>query len=82
MGERAMTGLSSENEAHETPGTDPKVTGLVDKGPDKGALIYSERTLVDKAAGAKLATLTSTSFGRGDGGSCGAPHWPSRTCAL
>lgn len=45
-----------------------KVTGLVDKGADKGALIYSERTLVDKSTGDKLATLTSTTFARGDGG--------------
>ncbi len=45
-----------------------KVTGMVDKGADKGALIYSERTLVDKASGDKLATLTSTTFARGDGG--------------
>ena len=28
-----------------------KVTGLVDKGADKGALIYSERTLLDTAMG-------------------------------
>ncbi len=45
-----------------------KVTGLVDKGADKGALIYSERTLVDKSTGDALATLTSTTFARGDGG--------------
>jgi acyl dehydratase len=45
-----------------------KVTGLVDKGADKGALIYSERTLVDKSSGDALATLTSTTFARGDGG--------------
>ncbi len=49
-----------------------KVTGLVDKGADKGALIYSERTLVDKSTGDELATLTSTTFGRGDGGFGGA----------
>ncbi len=28
MGERAMKGLSSENEAHEASGTNPKKTGL------------------------------------------------------
>jgi len=49
-----------------------KVTGLIDKGADKGALIYIERTLVDKATGDKLATLTQTTFGRGDGGFGGA----------
>jgi len=50
-----------------------KVTGLVDKGADKGALIYSERTLVDKASGDALATLTSTTFARGNGGFGGQP---------
>ncbi len=49
-----------------------KVTGIVDKGADKGALIYSERTLCDKATGEALATLTSTTFARGDGGLGGA----------
>ena len=52
-----------------------KVTGLIDKGADKGALIYLERTLVDKETGEELATLTSTSFGRGDGG-FGGPTGP------
>ncbi len=45
-----------------------KVTGLIDKGAEKGALIYLERTLADKTTGVALATLTSTSFARGDGG--------------
>jgi len=54
-----------------------KVTGLVDKGADRGALIYLERTLVDKTTGDKLATLTSTSFGRGDGG-FGGPTGPTK----
>ena len=49
-----------------------KVTGLVDKGANKGALIYIERTLVDKATGDELATLTSTTFARSDGGFGGA----------
>lgn len=54
-----------------------KVTGLVDKGADKGALIYVERTLVDKATGDALATLTQTTFGRGDGG-FGGPSGPTK----
>jgi acyl dehydratase len=54
-----------------------KVTGVVDKGADKGALIYSERTLHDKASGAALATLTSTTFARGDGG-FGGPTGPTK----
>ena len=45
-----------------------KVTGLVDKGADKGALILTERTLKDAGSGLDLATLTSTTFARGNGG--------------
>ena len=57
-----------------------KVTGLVDKGAGKGALILTERTLSDADTGAALATLTSTTFARGNGGYGGpsdeapAPH--------
>jgi acyl dehydratase len=54
-----------------------RVTGLVDKGANKGALIYTERTLYDKASGAALATLTATSFARRDGG-FGGPSGPTR----
>jgi acyl dehydratase len=54
-----------------------KVTGVVDKGADKGALIYVERTLRDKATGDDLATLTATTFGRGDGG-FGGPTGPTK----
>lgn len=45
-----------------------RITGIVDKGADKGALIYSERVITDKASGEKIATIVSTSFARGDGG--------------
>lgn len=45
-----------------------RITGIVDKGADKGALIYSEREMTDKATGEKIATIVSTSFARGDGG--------------
>lgn len=48
-----------------------RVTGLVDKGAGKGALLYSEKTLTD-AVGMLLATTTSTTFLRGDGGFGGA----------
>ncbi len=54
-----------------------RVTGLVDRGPGKGALMYSEREVLDAATGEKLATLTSTSFLRGDGG-FGGPAGPVR----
>ena len=45
-----------------------KVTGLVDKGAGRGALILTERILKDADSGLKLATLTSTTFARGNGG--------------
>lgn len=49
-----------------------RVTGVIDKGPGKGALLMLERDIIDAATGDLLATRTSTSFLRGDGG-CGAP---------
>ena len=54
-----------------------RVTDIIDKGADKGALIYSERSLSDKASGARLATLSSTTFARGDGG-FGGPDGPTK----
>ncbi|MCP5374111.1 MAG: MaoC family dehydratase N-terminal domain-containing protein [Hyphomicrobiales bacterium] len=50
-----------------------RVVDILDKGADKGALLYIERTLTDKATGDLLATLTSTTFARGDGGFGGKP---------
>ena len=52
-----------------------RVTGLVDKGPGRGALLYSEKQLFLAATGERLATLTSTTFLRGDGG-FGGPSGP------
>lgn len=49
-----------------------RVSGIIDKGPGRGALLMQERKLFDAASGALLATRTTTSFLRGDGG-CGAP---------
>jgi acyl dehydratase len=54
-----------------------RVTGLVDRGAGKGALLYSERVILDAATGAKLATLGQTTFLRGDGG-FGGPDGPVR----
>ncbi len=53
-----------------------RIDEIVDKGPGKGALIYSSRTLVDRRDGQKLCTLTSTTFCRGDGG-FGGPSGPT-----
>lgn len=45
-----------------------RIVDVVDKGEGKGALIYSEREISDKATGRLLATLTQTTFCRADGG--------------
>ncbi|WP_299360968.1 MaoC/PaaZ C-terminal domain-containing protein [uncultured Paracoccus sp.] len=50
-----------------------RVTGLIDKGAGKGALMYSEKDLVDADTGTLLATTRSTTFLRGDGG-CGGTN--------
>jgi acyl dehydratase len=52
-----------------------RVTGLVDKGEGKGALLYSEKEIRDAATGTLLATTGSTTFLRGDGG-FGGPSGP------
>jgi acyl dehydratase len=52
-----------------------KVTGLVDKGAGKGALLFSEKRLTDAASGKLLAVTRSTTFLRGDGG-FGGPAGP------
>jgi acyl dehydratase len=53
-----------------------RVTEIVDKGPGKGALLFSDRDVIDKATGALLCTLTSTTFIRGEGG-FGGPSGPA-----
>jgi acyl dehydratase len=45
-----------------------RVKAIVDKGRDKGALLYQERSIFDKTSGALLATLEHVTFCRGDGG--------------
>jgi acyl dehydratase len=47
-----------------------RVEEIVDKGREKGALIYTARDVVDAESGALYATITNTAFARGDGG-CG-----------
>ncbi|MBU2089485.1 MAG: MaoC family dehydratase N-terminal domain-containing protein [Alphaproteobacteria bacterium] len=54
-----------------------RVTGLVDKGEGKGALLYSEKE-VRGADGTLYATTRSTTFLRGDGG-FGGPSGPVKT---
>ena len=52
-----------------------RIVDIIDKGADKGALIYSERTISDKASGTRLATVAGTIFARADGG-FGGPGGP------
>ncbi len=51
-----------------------RVTEIIDKGPGKGALVYSERVVVDQATGERIATATQTTFCRADGGFGGRPR--------
>lgn len=46
---------------------DSRVIGAYDKGP-KGAIIFTETVLKEEGSGEKIATLTSSTFARGDGG--------------
>ena len=45
-----------------------RVTGLHDKGADKGALMLQERRVTDAATGETIATVTQTTLLRADGG--------------
>jgi acyl dehydratase len=56
--------------------SDTRVLDAIDKGPGKGALIISQRTVKDKTSGELYATITQTTFARGDGG-FGGPKRPS-----
>ena len=44
-----------------------RVTDIVDKGAERGAIVYSERMIADQA-GRTLATVSQANFCRGDGG--------------
>ena len=52
-----------------------RITGVVDKGKDKGALVFTECTVREKASGDTVCALTSTTFCRADGG-FGGPDGP------
>lgn len=45
-----------------------RVTRIVDKGPGRGATITYDKDLFDHASGEALATVTHTTFARGNGG--------------
>lgn len=52
-----------------------RVTAVIDKGRDKGALVVSRREVHDKATGKLIATVEHVTFCRGDGG-CGGDDPP------
>jgi acyl dehydratase len=63
-----------------------RITRVIDKGVGKGALLFSERQILDKASGDAIADVTTVIFARGDGGRGGShaeqpvPHEiPDRT---
>ncbi len=45
-----------------------RIVDLLDKGKEKGAVLYAERKLIDKATGEPVATMVSAAMLRGDGG--------------
>src|SRR5581483_9964663 len=51
-----------------------RIVEVIDKGAGKGAVIYTERKITDKASGQLLATVTQTTFARADGGFGGPPR--------
>jgi acyl dehydratase len=59
---------------------DSRIAGAYDKGPGKGAVIYTETVIKDAKTGEPIATLLGSTFARGDGGFGGpsdgapAPH--------
>ncbi len=55
-----------------------RITGIIDKGEGKGALINSEREISDKDSGQLIATVEGTSFARADGG-FGGPSGPVKS---
>lgn len=52
-----------------------RITGLIDKGAGNAALLYTEKEVIEAASGRVLATTTSTTFLRGQGG-FGGPLGP------
>lgn len=53
-----------------------KIVAIYDKGADKGSLARSVRKIFDVGTGSQLATVTSSSFLRGDGGHGGSDGQP------
>lgn len=54
-----------------------RIVDVIDKGEGRGALVYTERRIVNDDTGEPVATLTSTSFCRANGG-FGGPSGPAK----
>ncbi|MDB5874526.1 MAG: MaoC-like dehydratase [Ramlibacter sp.] len=54
-----------------------RITQVIDKGAGKGALIYSHRSISDKATGRSLADVSVVTLARGDGGQGGTTALPA-----
>ena len=61
---------------------DYRVSAVVDKGADKGALVYFDKILSDNKTGDHLCTVSSTLFLRGDGGAGGFGEAPEPLAAV
>jgi acyl dehydratase len=53
-----------------------RLTGVIDRGAEKGAFVFTERDVIDASSGERIALLQSTSVLRGDGG-FGGPAGPT-----
>jgi acyl dehydratase len=51
-----------------------RIVEVIDKGVGRGALVLTEREVIDKATGEPVATITQTTFCRADGGFGGPPR--------
>lgn len=52
----------------------PRVTDVIDKGIGRGALIFTERKIIEKNTGVAICSVTTTSLCRADGGFGGPPR--------
>ena len=66
-GEQGLT-LHGEVPAEGTVIGRTRITHVVDKGKERGALVISERTVTDEKTGRLIATISHTTFCRADGG--------------
>ncbi len=53
-----------------------RVVGIEDKGPDKGAIVYIRREVLDRESDEIICTLDQTTMCRGDGGCGGSDPRP------